>query len=716
MNDNLAKQENIIKGENYRITILTERLVRLEYNKNHNFEDRLTQIVSFRNFDKVNYEKEENNESLKIRTSYFTLEYQKEKPFTDNKKTMNNTLKISLNRTDRSWYYGMEDVRNYGGINYSLDDFTGKLKLSKGLYSSNGFSVIDDSNTLVMNNDNSFVERNNDGIDIYIIMYRKDLGLALKDYFTLTGYPQMIPRYALGIWWYKNKNYSETDIINLINNYKYENTPLSILMLNKDNYDQINKDKITNTELGLIIDPTKNNGIDNNINIYSIEYNNKADIKNLAKINTFYYNYNKSNTRKLIITRNHNLAIHKNGIINSGKTLVNWETLEMLPKYNSTASNNGISYIINPIGGYYKGIEDFELFIRYIQFGVFSPLFVLASDNSEYYRRETWKWNSREKRIINKYLELRNKLIPYIYTEAYLYHKIGKPIVQPLYYEYPEIYDEPEYLNQYYFGKQLLVCPITKKKNTIMNRTIQKIFLPKGTWYDFQSGKKYTGNKYYVLFYKEEEYPVFCKEGSIIPLSNDLTNTNPKNLEINIFPGKSNQYKLYEDDGITYNFEDNNYRITTINYQTNGKDNIIDIIKEDKSNIASKERNYKIVIRNTEATNVEVTVEDKSVEVSTLLKNSNTIIKINNINAHEIQIKYISNKNNINQIKIEDDLRDVLEGLEIETKLKEKIDEILFSDLTIRKKRIEIRKLKKQGLESKYIQMFLNLLEYMESV
>ena len=716
MNDNLAKQENIIKGENYRITILTERLVRLEYNNNHNFEDRLTQIVSFRNFDKVNYEKEENNESLKIRTSYFTLEYQKEKPFTDNKKTMNNTLKISLNRTDRSWYYGMEDVRNYGGINYSLDDFTGKLKLSKGLYSSNGFSVIDDSNTLVMNNDNSFVERNNDGIDIYIIMYRKDLGLALKDYFTLTGYPQMIPRYALGIWWYKNKNYSETDIINLINNYKYENTPLSILMLNKDNYDQINKDKITNTELGLIIDPTKNNGIDNNINIYSIEYNNKADIKNLAKINTFYYNYNKSNTRKLIITRNHNLAIHKNGIINSGKTLVNWETLEMLPKYNSTASNNGISYIINPIGGYYKGIEDFELFIRYIQFGVFSPLFVLASDNSEYYRRETWKWNSREKRIINKYLELRNKLIPYIYTEAYLYHKIGKPIVQPLYYEYPEIYDEPEYLNQYYFGKQLLVCPITKKKNTIMNRTIQKIFLPKGTWYDFQSGKKYTGNKYYVLFYKEEEYPVFCKEGLIIPLSNDLTNTNPKNLEINIFPGKSNQYKLYEDDGITYNFEDNNYRITTINYQTNGKDNIIDIIKEDKSNIASKERNYKIVIRNTEATNVEVTVEDKSVEVSTLLKNSNTIIKINNINANGIQIKYISNKNNINQIKIEDDLRDVLEGLEIETKLKEKIDEILFSDLTIRKKRIEIRKLKKRGLESKYIKMFLNLLEYMESV
>lgn len=716
MNDNLAKQENIIKGENYRITILTERLVRLEYNNNHNFEDRLTQIVSFRNFDKVNYEKEENNESLKIRTSYFTLEYQKEKPFTDNKKTMNNTLKISLNRTDRSWYYGMEDVRNYGGINYSLDDFTGKLKLSKGLYSSNGFSVIDDSNTLVMNNDNSFVERNNDGIDIYIIMYRKDLGLALKDYFTLTGYPQMIPRYALGIWWYKNKNYSETDIINLINNYKYENTPLSILMLNKDNYDQINKDKITNTELGLIIDPTKNNGIDNNINIYSIEYNNKADIKNLAKINTFYYNYNKSNTRKLIITRNHNLAIHKNGIINSGKTLVNWETLEILPKYNSTASNNGISYIINPIGGYYKGIEDFELFIRYIQFGAFSPLFVLASDNSEYYRRETWKWNSREKRIINKYLELRNKLIPYIYTEAYLYHKIGKPIVQPLYYEYPEIYDEPEYLNQYYFGKQLLVCPITKKKNTIMNRTIQKIFLPKGTWYDFQSGKKYTGNKYYVLFYKEEEYPVFCKEGSIIPLSNDLTNTNPKNLEINIFPGKSNQYKLYEDDGITYNFEDNNYRITTINYQTNDKENIIEIIKEDKFGIIPKDRNYKIVIRNTEATNIEVKVEDKPIESTITLKNSNTIIKVKNNEANKIQIKYISNKNNINQIKIEDDLKDVLEGLEIETKLKEKIDKILFGDIAIRKKRIEIRKLKKRGLENKYIQMFLNLLEYMESV
>jgi len=81
---------------------------------------------------------------------------------------------------------------------------------------------------------------------------------------------------------------------------------------------------------------------------------------------------------------------------------------------------------------------------------------------------------------------------------------------KPLYYMEPKIYDEPLYRNQYYFTSQMLIAPITKKKNSVMNRVVQKLYIPNGTWYDYFTGKKYNGGKYYTSFYKDEDYPVFC--------------------------------------------------------------------------------------------------------------------------------------------------------------------------------------------------------------
>ena len=98
------------------------------------------------------------------------------------------------------------------------------------------------------------------------------------------------------------------------------------------------------------------------------------------------------------------------------------------------------------------------------------------------------------------------------YTEAMRKRDKIKPIIK-------EIYDEIEYRNEYYFGESLFISPITKPKDLVMNRTIHKIFLPDGIWYDFKNGNKYNGNRRYVLFYKDEDYPVFVRQGSIIPLA-----------------------------------------------------------------------------------------------------------------------------------------------------------------------------------------------------
>ena len=775
-NDCKVKKENIIVGKKYRISILTDRLVRLEYNKNGKFEDHPTQRVVFRNFPKVNYTVTQTETLIQIVTAYFTIDYVKENSFIGNKVAPASNLKITLNGTDRSWNYNHPEVRNYGTIPYSLDDFRGKLKLDKGLYSSDGFCFINDSDSLILNENGFFVSRTEQELDFYVFMYKKDFGLCLQDYYKLTGYPLMVPRYALGNWWYKDTKYSNNDVYNLIKRFNEEEVPLSVFMLgNKwhsednsmlvdssildlyklkqflnsknvklglsimpganikqgtDSYELVksiaNNSKIfnflpiNNNKLNTYILQVVNNLINSGVDVFDINYVNNKDKLTLSLLNHYHYADVEMmlNKRSVVLTRNHNVALQRYGIINTGKTNVDWNTLEILPRFNSSASNIGISYIGNAIGGYYNGIEDFELFIRYIQFGVFSSLLIIASDDGKYYRREPWRWNLSQREIIKKYLKLRHKLIPYLYTEAYIYYKSGSPIIQPLYYKYPKIYDEPIYSNQYFFGQFMLVCPITKKKNIVMNRVVQRMFIPEGTWYEFDSGKKYVGNKYYMSFYKDEDYPVFCKEGSIIVMSLDDSVENPVNLEVDVFPGCSGSYKLYEDDSITNNFKNGNFAITEyiFNYSKEKYELVINPVS--CQGLVPDFRNYKIRFRNTNSASITVSDGTKNIKATAVLEKNDLIINISQVSSgQKIIINCFGDNLENSTIRlINDDIKGILEDLEIETTLKEKIDEILFSNLPIKKKRIAIRKMKRKGLEVKFMRMFLNLLEYINTV
>ena len=149
-----ADSKNIIKGNTYRITVLSERLIRLEYNKNGIFEDHKTSLVVNRDFPKVNFFRDTTENILQIKTSYFTLTYVMDRPIIPSKMMATSNLKISLNGTDKEWYPGHVEARNFGGLNYSLDDFNNKLKLDKGLYSTDGFVSIDDSNSLIFDGNN----------------------------------------------------------------------------------------------------------------------------------------------------------------------------------------------------------------------------------------------------------------------------------------------------------------------------------------------------------------------------------------------------------------------------------------------------------------------------------------------------------------------------------------------------------------------------------
>ena len=763
----ISDKESYIMGNKYRFTVLSPRLIRLEYSADGIFEDRPTALVINRSFPKVNYSITESETLIQIATEVFTLTYVKDKELKSN--TLSSNIKAVINNTKIEWQLNNPEAKNLRSINFSIDSIKDKIILDKGLYSLDGFCIIDDSSNPVLDENDSFIQRKPGVKDLYLFMYNKDFEGCLSDYFTLTGYPSLIPRYALGAWWYKNDKYTTDDINNLITRFNNDNIPISIFLLgdywhdNTNNYTPVidlrsvsaylnnyniklgvtinpkleikkgsneyniisnyfnsgnfNFIPLTNDKLGIYLNLFINNLETLGVSIFSIDYNNPLDRINLWKFNHYHCGRREViNQRGLVLSRNAGIAPHRYPIIFSGKTKVNWTTLNLLPRYNLQGYNMGISFIAHPIGGYSGGVEEDELYLRYIQFACFSPIFLLASEGGKYYKREPWKWNSIIQNHIISYMNLRYKLIPYLYSESYNYHKTGHGIIKPFYYDYPKIYDDTLYNNQYFFGRDFFVAPITNRKNTVIKRVMKKVFVPNGIWFDFLQGKQYTGNKYYSNFYRDEDYPVFVKAGAIIPMQTVVKEDIPITLEVAIYPLASSEYSLYEDDGFSKNYTKGMYMITKFNYQYEPDNYTFSISKIDGKNLLST-RNYIIRFKNTRNI-TEVNTNDKMIKYNCYYDKNDFIIKIDNqMVGRDININIKGQNILVSSVRlINEEIKEILYDLEINTTLKEKLDEILFSDLDVHKKRIKIRKLKRRGLDNKYIKIFINLLEYIQKI
>lgn len=787
MQDGYSNKSAMITGKKYRITILSDVLIRFEYNEEGRFNNFPTLFAVNRKFNTPKYEVKEDNYFIVIKNKYFNIEYAKGKKFkSDNKLMPDSGLRVSLINTDKVWYFGHPEVRNFKGTAYSYDN--SKIELNKGLYSTDGFASFDDSKTPVFDENGNVLKNplKAEAVDTYLFIYRRDFNLALKSYYELTGMPSFIPRYTLGIWWQKNKDYNLNEIKNLTNEFRRNDIPYSTLLLNPGwhkktesytfneellgnkeafikylhdnniflglnintkegitsseesypNFDKnLSKDekgtilfnvydrKIIDEFLKNIINPFINNGID----LFWINENDPYDpIRGFILNNFLFYNYRSNPKRRgILFSRNPGICAHRYPVLYSGETKVDWRTLKNLPYINNCASNMGVSWWSHDIGGYKSGIEDAELYTRYVQLGVYSPIFRFASDTSKYYKREPWKWDVKTLGIVKDYTRMRHRLIPYLYTEAYKYSKLGDPLIEPLFYRYPLLIDEPLYKNEYYFGSELFVSPITEPKDKVMNRVVQKIFIPDGMWYDFKTGKKFPGSKRYVTFYKDEDYPVFAKSGSIIVLAGldeeDLNNTRPpKKLEIQVFPGRSNSYNLYEDDGISSLYKEGYFIITNIdyNYRENNYTLIIRPI-EGKSGIVPAKRDYKIKFRNTKyAEEVDVFVDEYKLPFKKYIDGPDFILEFENVpSTSQITINCKGNDIEIDAVRlINEEIDGVISDLQIDTNLKEQISNIIFSDMEIKKKRIEIKRLRVKGLSSLFIRMFIKLLEYIAEI
>ena len=781
-----ALPEMIISGEKYRFTVLSESLIRIEYSEDGVFEDRPTLLIRNRLFKPFSFINTNDGSKIKIETKYFKLTYAINKQFKGTSLMPDSNLKVELINNQKKWYYGHPEVRNLGAPGKELTDESGKQSFVKGLFSLDGFVCVDDSKTPVIL-ENGSAEKRENKIDLYLFMYAQDFGKCLNDYFALTGYPPMLPRYAFGNWWSKDYSYNDEELKGLIKEFDDNSIPISLIYLNHDwHINKFNeKERIQsgftfdnekfknyvetiryvhskNFKLGLSINPTEgiypyeetyNNFknmvnsdseiipfnafdsntyvayfnllikplLDNGVDAFWL-YGKKMDRMEQSMLNVYHTeNVLNSAKRILLLTSNTLVAPHRYPVLYPGNSIVSWETLKKIPFHNLSAANIGVSFWSHDIGGFHKGIEDNELYRRFVQLGVFSPILKLGSAGGKYYKREPWLWEVKTYRIVRDYLKLRHRLIPYLYNEMYKYHKTGMPIIKPLYYKVPKVYDDSIYRNEYYFGSEFFVAPITYKKDYNMNRVIHRFYLPEGTWYEFFSGKKFEGGKRYLYFVKDEDYPAFVKAGGIIPMNAtavDNSVTVPNIMEIQIFPGSDNSYNLYEDDGITYEYKNGRYIVTNIDYKYLENNYIVNIKPiSGRSGVITDFRTYKLRFRNTKVPDkVTVTINNESKHYIGMVDENDYIVEISNVSTKANLVVNISGENlNIKTNRIiNEEIESILNDLLIETELKEKIDEIIFSNLTVQKKRIAIRKLTKKGLETRFMNLFLKLLEYVE--
>ncbi len=278
-----------------------------------------------------------------------------------------------------------------------------------------------------------------------------------------------------------------------------------------------------------------------------------AGLDPLNALNHYHYLDNAEDGRiPLILSRYAGMGSHRYPLGFSGDTEISWRVLKFQPYFTATANNAAYSWWSHDIGGHHYGTRDDDLYLRWLQFGAFSPILRLHSTAMELLGKEPWKYRAEVHKCAADWLRLRHRLIPYIYTMDRRTHEEGLALCEPMYYAYPEEKAAYEVPNQYLFGSELIVCPITSPQDKAMNLGSVEVWLPEGRYTDIFTGRSYRGSKKITMCRELETIPVLAKDGAIIPLSSDKGNRtdNPESLEIWAVSGNGS-FTLVEDNGKT---------------------------------------------------------------------------------------------------------------------------------------------------------------------
>jgi len=652
-----AAEENFVYWMDYRVTVLTDRLFRLEKSPERKFRDAATQAVWYRNTPPQQYEISGDEGHAIIETPACRLILYKDR----------GQACVEINGMRRT-------LNNYGnllGTYRTLDNCNGDvhsrpwvegdepyhIQLGKGVCSKTGVAVIDDSDSLTIGADGEVKNEKANGTDEYIFAYGEDYRMAVRALYMLTGSAALVPRFALGNWWSRYHAYTAEEYLRLLNKFEDNNVPISVATVDMDwHY----SDNIV-TELGiresgrvsaeyvgesvpnigwtgytwnknLFPDPQgfmqelHERGMRVTLNVHPADgfrwwedaYPHMANAMGINPatglqvpfdfsydrfINAYFdlahtphemmgvdfwwidwqqpdiewhdarpywqkevdpikekydplwalnhYHYYDNATKHpvpMILSRYAGIGSHRYPVGFSGDTEITWKTLAYLPYFTATSTNVGYTWWSHDIGGHNFGEKSNELFLRHLQFGVFSPINRLHCTKDETMTKEPWAYGAAG-RVAEDFLRFRHKLVPYLYTASYNNCIEGTALIEPIYYEWkePSVYN---YKEEYRFGSELLVAPVTQKAYPDGFARV-RAWLPAGKWTDIFTGDEYEvaeGGRDAFLLRGLDSIPVLAKAGAILPLSADNKNDvrNPEKMDVWVYEG-TGVYTLYED-------------------------------------------------------------------------------------------------------------------------------------------------------------------------
>lgn len=668
-----AGTDQMICGEKYRITVITDALIRFEYSESGCFEDSLTTRICSRDLGKCNYTAEKDDEILNIETACVKIRY-------NQKKFTGSGLSVKLKGTTcnygAEWRYGQR-IYTLKGTVRTLDGVDGSCELEEGLVARTGITVLDDSDSMLIDQAGNAVPRQVKEQDFYVFGYGHDYMQCIRDFFRLCGHTPLLPRYTLGNWWSRYYKYTQDEYKGLIRRFEKEGIPFAVAVLDMDwhitkpdarygsgwtgytwnkelfpdpeefltwlhkrglhvtlndhpadgirpfeeCYESVcqkmgldaAKEKTVECELSdplfveayfeKVLHPLEEQGVD----FWWIDWQqgNCCEKEGLDPLWMQNYLHIKDmrdrNKNAVILSRYAGIGSHKYPIGFSGDTVISWESLRFQPYFTCTASNVGYCWWSHDIGGHMLGYRDDELAGRWLQFGVFSPICRLHSSDNPFSGKEPWNYSTDVKNMMIHFLRLRHQLVPYLFTMNVRCHQ-GEPFIKPMYYLNPE--DEPAYemRDQYYFGTDIIVAPVTERTSTWTHKASVTVWLPEGKWYDFFTERCYTGNQKIRMYRGIENLPVLVRAGSIIPMTEEISgncvNQNPRSLWIRIFGDEEGNFCLYENENGDDSTEDENLACTRFSVKKvlSQQDTSVFCIDAVQGNTAAvpQKRNYKI--------------------------------------------------------------------------------------------------------------------------
>ena len=270
------------------------------------------------------------------------------------------------------------------------------------------------------------------------------------------------------------------------------------------------------------------------------------------------------NERPYIITRAGSAGIQRYSTMWTGDNTATWDALQLSIPMFQTLGLSGQPFIGADVGGF-MGRAEPELMTRWYEVGFLTPF---CRNHAEItgYDHEPWRFGTYYEGIIRKYLKLRYRLLPFLYTALEEAHRTGVPLFRPLLLNYQSDYNTLSIDDEFMVGTELLAAPILHQ-----GQSTRRVYLPEGTWYDFWTGKVLHGGDIQAEA-PLETVPLYVRGGSIIPMGPEMNFVGEKSgpLNLNIYPDAKGQARLslYEDDGISQAYLQDAFRRTAVDYRS----------------------------------------------------------------------------------------------------------------------------------------------------